>query len=96
MTSQANVLQTSNLAAIDAQKSAVTSQFNSLKQQVSSSYPGGISALEQNNGTSIDNILGYNEQIKKFDDLKQNVTSKFSNEQSTLTSSLTSLKSQIG
>ena len=79
VTSQASNLQSSNLAAIDTQKSAVTSQFNSLKQSLSSSFPGGISAFEQQNGNSVDNLLGYNDQIKKFDDLKQNVTSKFSN-----------------
>lgn len=62
---------------IDTKKMELGNTFQNFKQQLDSQLPGGISTAEKLQGKKIEDILGLNTFMQKFDEVKNTAGTKF-------------------
>lgn len=62
---------------VETKKTELGNTFQNYKQMINEKIPGGVSSLEKLTGNSIENTLGLNEFMKKFDEVKSTAHSKF-------------------
>lgn len=77
---------------IDSKEKEVKDHFEQVKAQVDKNYLGGVKALEQTKGAKIEDLLGYSDIKKKYSDLKDNVTKKFTEEEEKAKKELNDIK----
>ena len=62
---------------VDEKNQALANLFGDLKNKVNSTIPGGVSALEQAKGQSIDEFSGFNNLQGQISSIKTQAFNKF-------------------
>jgi len=91
--STANDVKKENANIFEGKEKELKDHFNSVKEQVDKNYLGGVKALEQmKGGKKIEDLLGFNDIIKKFEDIKTSATAKLTEEETKAKKELEDLK----
>ena len=79
LTSAISGVKSDSIGKIDQNQNQVISQFNDIKSKLNAA-PGGVAKIEQANGAKLEDMLGFNNVMKQFGEMKGDVLNKFSSE----------------
>ena len=85
-------LKSQNLSTIDSRQLELHNHFQSIKQNVDKSYPGGVSFLESSKQAKLEDLLGVNTVDKQFGDIKEHLKGQFAKQESEVNQEITAFK----
>lgn len=62
---------------VDTKKAELTNTFQTYKNLIDEKVPGGVNSLEKIKGEPLEQMLGLNTFLQKFDEVKTNANAKF-------------------